>query len=459
MKLDPTALRYLSRDDFRVLTAVEMGMKNHDLVPKELITQIADLRHGGTDKMLQTLLRHKLLHHETRGFDGFRLTTLGYDYLALRAFLAKGVVSGVGTKIGVGKESDIFLVENEEGREMVLKLHRLGKTSFRKIKSKRDYHGKRGSPSWIYLSRLAAQKEYHYMKALHNAGFPVPEPIEANRHCVLMSLLQGYPLHSVGVMVEPEKCMAKMLELVVRMAKCGLIHGDFNEFNVAVSKTDSSDVVMYDFPQMVSMNHFNAKMYFDRDIDGVFRFFKLRFNVQVEAFDRPDFSEVFKMREANLDIAVGASGFSNEESMHFEELMDQGRRGERDGERSEEEGDEEEEDDEEEDENEDGEEEEAEEEQEEVEAGKAGEANEGENTPVVAAAATDDSKKEPEEEAKPRRPRKSGPVTEEARRKERVQMEVARLMKTQMRSGKTSRNQVKSRERRKVKESMNMDWS
>jgi hypothetical protein len=37
MKLDVQYMRYLTRDDFRVLTAVEMGMKNHDLVPAELI--------------------------------------------------------------------------------------------------------------------------------------------------------------------------------------------------------------------------------------------------------------------------------------------------------------------------------------------------------------------------------------------------------------------------------------
>ena len=37
MKLDVQYMRYLTRDDFRVLTAVEMGMKNHDLVPADLI--------------------------------------------------------------------------------------------------------------------------------------------------------------------------------------------------------------------------------------------------------------------------------------------------------------------------------------------------------------------------------------------------------------------------------------
>ena len=36
-----------------------------------------------------------------------------------------------GVQIGVGKESDIFEVTNEEGEVMALKLHRLGRTSFR----------------------------------------------------------------------------------------------------------------------------------------------------------------------------------------------------------------------------------------------------------------------------------------------------------------------------------------
>lgn len=51
--------------------------------------------------------------------------------------------------------------------------------------------------SWIYLSRLAATKEFAYMNALYDRGFPVPKPIECNRHCVVMELLQAYPLQQV----------------------------------------------------------------------------------------------------------------------------------------------------------------------------------------------------------------------------------------------------------------------
>ena len=51
--------------------------------------------------------------------------------------------------------------------------------------------------SWIYLSRISATKEFAYMKALYDRGFPVPRPIDFNRHIVVMELVDGHPLQQV----------------------------------------------------------------------------------------------------------------------------------------------------------------------------------------------------------------------------------------------------------------------
>jgi RIO kinase 2 len=64
MKLDVNVLRYLGKDEFRTLTAVEMGQKNHEIVPASLVESIAGLKHGGAHKCLRLLLRHKLVHHD-----------------------------------------------------------------------------------------------------------------------------------------------------------------------------------------------------------------------------------------------------------------------------------------------------------------------------------------------------------------------------------------------------------
>ncbi|KAJ8493496.1 hypothetical protein OPV22_015217 [Ensete ventricosum] len=335
MKLDVNALRYLSKDDFRVLTAVEMGMRNHEIVPAELVDRIAGLKHGGTYKVLKNLLKHKLVHHDSSKYDGFRLTYLGYDFLAIKALVNRGVVAAVGRQIGVGKESDIFEVAAEDGTIMVMKLHRLGRVSFRAVKSKRDYLKHRSSYNWLYLSRLAALKEYAFMKALGEHGFPVPDAVDCNRHCVVMSLVQGYPLVQVKQLQNPDEVLETIVGLVVRLAEHGLIHCDFNEFNIMID--DNEQVTMIDFPQMVSVSHRNAKMYFDRDVGCIFKFFSKRFNLSyqeaedrydeteadVEEIERPSFSSIAKTT-GFLDKELSASGFTRKDQDDIEKFIEGG---------------------------------------------------------------------------------------------------------------------------------------
>jgi len=91
MKLDATDLRYVTPEEFRVLTAVrvhsmlgayshsdappsshgaphlidsiqvEMGSKNHEVVPSALIAQVSGLRNGGVNKILGALAKRNLV--------------------------------------------------------------------------------------------------------------------------------------------------------------------------------------------------------------------------------------------------------------------------------------------------------------------------------------------------------------------------------------------------------------
>lgn len=306
-KVNVAKLRYLSRDDFRVLTAVEMGMKNHEIVPCSLVASIASLKHGGCNKVLRELVKHKLIAWErTKTVQGYRLTNAGYDYLALKALSSRQVVESVGNQMGVGKESDIYIVANGEGQQFALKLHRLGRTSFRNLKNKRDYHKHRHNMSWLYLSRLSAMKEFAYMKALYERKFPVPKPIDYNRHAVVMELINGYPLCQVHHVEDPASVYDEAMELIVKLANHGLIHGDFNEFNLILDKDDH--ITMIDFPQMVSTSHPNAEWYFDRDVKCIRDFFMKRFGYESELY--PVFSDI--RREDSLDVEVSASGYTKE---------------------------------------------------------------------------------------------------------------------------------------------------
>eukprot|EP00192_Tetraselmis_astigmatica_P004202 CAMPEP_0117660320 /NCGR_PEP_ID=MMETSP0804-20121206/6906_1 /TAXON_ID=1074897 /ORGANISM="Tetraselmis astigmatica, Strain CCMP880" /LENGTH=495 /DNA_ID=CAMNT_0005467043 /DNA_START=156 /DNA_END=1643 /DNA_ORIENTATION=+ len=324
MKLDANMLRYLSKDEWRVLTSVEMGQKNHEIVPVPLIDSIAGLKRGGTYTCLKTLLKHKLLHHDASKYDGFRLTYLGYDYLALRTLVARGSIAAVGRQIGVGKESDVFEVINEDGEVLALKLHRLGRTSFRAVKSKRDYLGRRSNFSWLYLSRLAAIKEFAFMEALQKHDFPVPRAVDQNRHAVLMSMVDAYPFTQVKELGNPMMTYYTIMELLTRLAQMGLIHCDFNEFNLMID--DEENVTVIDFPQMVSTSHPNARDYFYRDVEGVVKFFerKLHYYPDEDAklpYVRPNFDEIVAEADDGeaIDRSLQASGFKSKYQKVLEE--------------------------------------------------------------------------------------------------------------------------------------------
>lgn len=92
----------------------------------------------------------------------------------MRTFAKRDIVQSVGNQIGTGKESDIYVVANPEGERMALKIHRLGRISFRTIKSKRDYLRQGQHASWMYMSRLAAMKEYAFMKVRAAKGLEMP---------------------------------------------------------------------------------------------------------------------------------------------------------------------------------------------------------------------------------------------------------------------------------------------
>jgi len=72
-------------------------MKNHEIVPQDIICSISNLKHGGVHKLIKELIRWKLIASETKGnVKGFRLTIMGYDYLAL-----KGTSHLITTRLGL----------------------------------------------------------------------------------------------------------------------------------------------------------------------------------------------------------------------------------------------------------------------------------------------------------------------------------------------------------------------
>ncbi|RDW80662.1 serine protein kinase RIO2 [Coleophoma crateriformis] len=335
MRLDTKHMRYLAAEDWRVLTAVETGSKNHEVVPTPLIGQISGLK-GGVHRSISALAKVGLIARQKNAkYDGYRLTYGGLDYLALNTYRKRKDVYSVGNQIGVGKESDIFVVADEKGVQRVLKIHRLGRISFRTVKANRDYLRHRSSGSWMYMSRLAAMKEYAFMTALRENGFPVPEPLAQSRHTIVMSLIDAFPMRQISSVPDPAGLYGELMTMILRLAQYGLIHGDFNEFNILIKEEKNKEAkegeenmiltpILIDFPQMVSIDHTNAEYYFDRDVNCIKRFFERRFRYTSNS-KGPHFAEAKKLVGKDgitrLDVAVEASGFSRKMAKELEAYM------------------------------------------------------------------------------------------------------------------------------------------
>ncbi|CAG2164833.1 unnamed protein product [Oppiella nova] len=323
VKLDVSLIRYMSADEVRVMTAVEMGMKNHELVPKPLIISISSLRSGSISKVLLKLTQNKLISYERgKRFDGYRLTYKGYDFLALNVLSNREVITGIGNQIGVGKESDVYVGGDANGRTFAIKMHRLGRTCFRTVSTKRDYQKNGHKTNWIYLSRLAAKREMAFMRLLYDSHVSIPEPIDCNRHCLVMELIDGILLNHLSrdqLQSEDDAKVLyeKLMGLIMRLANdFGVIHGDFNEFNIII-KLETLEPVLIDFPQMISISHSSAQTYFDRDVKCIVDFFAKRYGYESDFI--PGFEAIDKENGDKVNEINALEDFEEEE----EEVSDE----------------------------------------------------------------------------------------------------------------------------------------
>ncbi len=262
--------------EFRVLLAIENKMKFYEWVPLEEISHFTGYSLKDIEYILSTLASKKLIHRNMPAYEGYRIYFEAYDLLALKALVARGSINSIGDIIGVGKESIVYAATSGiTNREVVIKFHREGKMSFKQVKIKREHVAEKKHISWLYASRLGAEREYDALKALY-PQVKVPEPVDNNRHAIVMSVVKGQSLTHSNV-DEPEWYLDEILTQVKKAAVLGIIHGDLNEFNVFVNP-EGCEII--DWPQYITFQHPNAKEMLYRDIDNVLVFFKKKYRVK-----------------------------------------------------------------------------------------------------------------------------------------------------------------------------------
>lgn len=268
----------LEPEDLRVLQAVELGMADFEYVPLDQIIKYANLNPQEVEFRIGELNKRDLLYGQPGPYQGYILNYAGYDCLALNALVKADALEALGRPLGVGKEADVYEALTPDGSRVAVKFHRLGRTSFRETRRKRGYVADRRHVSWLYQSRLAAEREFEALRRVHSAGVSVPEPLHRNRHVLVMSYIDGYNLADVDSLDDPEGFLDDILRNVGLALSAGVIHTDLSEFNIVVQK--DGEVLLIDWPQFVSRDHPNAEAILRRDLHNVLRYFKRKFGVE-----------------------------------------------------------------------------------------------------------------------------------------------------------------------------------
>jgi len=271
------AMADLEPGDFHLLSGVEQGMRFSKWVNRGKLPDFSGLTAENVDFHLNRMLDLELVERKTIQYEGIKLTQQGYDALALHAFAERDTIEGFGAPLGVGKESDVYEVKSY--KPLALKFHREGFANFREVHREREYTADREHVSWLYTARKAAEREYETLSELYPA-VSVPQPIDQNRHAIVMEKLPGVQLAKAEL---ADSQVEGVLELIIKEIQTayeeGFVHADISEYNVFVAE---EGITLFDWPQSVPTEHENAPTFLKRDLSNLIGYFERKYPAHVK---------------------------------------------------------------------------------------------------------------------------------------------------------------------------------
>jgi RIO kinase 2 len=273
-------MRDLEAEDFYLLSGIEQGMRYSEWVSRGKLPEFSRLTAEDVSYRIDRCERRGLLERRTIQYEGYRLTFEGYDALALHTFAEREAIEGIGTPLGVGKESDVYEVRSY--KPLALKYHREGYTAFREVDKGREYTADSKHSSWLYTARQAAEREFEVLEDLY-PDVRVPRPIDYNRHAIIMARMEGVELSRARL--EPEQARP-VCDLVLREVGkaygAGYVHADMSQYNVFVGE---EGITVFDWPQAVPIDHANAGELLERDVENLVGYFRRKHPREIPEID------------------------------------------------------------------------------------------------------------------------------------------------------------------------------
>ncbi|MCS7130639.1 MAG: serine/threonine protein kinase, partial [Archaeoglobaceae archaeon] len=237
--------------------------------PLKIISDHAKVNEEKTRRILKALGDEGIVLNKQTEYEGATFTFSGLSLYSLYLLVESGEVKAIGKKMGEGKESLVYNCISKRG-EAVIKFHKLGYPSFKKVVEKRDY----GNLNFSVLSIRSAKREFSAMRKLQ--GLAVPEAYAWEGNAVLMQLIDAKEMFKVKV-ENPEELLDALIEEVAKFYRRGVIHGDLSPFNILVNE---NGFWIIDFPQSLEVGEDNWKEILLRDLENLLKYFSRSYRIE-----------------------------------------------------------------------------------------------------------------------------------------------------------------------------------
>ncbi len=180
--------------------------------------------------------------------------------------------------ISSGKEANIFLGTDPDGKRIAVKIYRVTTSTFRTFGRYIE-----GDPRFRYRGRdrrklvsIWAKKEYKNLMRIGEAGVTVPTPFHHHNNILLMEYIGDEytpaPLLKDTELEDPASAFDTILGWIETMyTEARFVHGDVSEYNILVW---DDALVMIDVAQGVLLDHPMAEELLERDVGNICRYFQ-----------------------------------------------------------------------------------------------------------------------------------------------------------------------------------------
>lgn len=262
----------LNKSDFKILKVFASSLKNRQFLNLPTLSQYSDLSQSLIEHHLKRLVKFGLI---SKSNIGYTLLVTGLDIYVLKILSNSNIITAIGPQIGIGKEAEVYLAHDSLEQDKILKMFRLGRSSFKQIKRKRDVNT--GTNSWLLLNIETAKKEYDILTYLKDSSTSFPSPLYRSFHCIVMEPIYGSRLSDIENLDYPELVLEKIISNMTIAYRKGYINGDLNEYNILVN---DDNIFILDWPQAVRVDTTNADVLLTRDVNNIIKFFSRKFKIE-----------------------------------------------------------------------------------------------------------------------------------------------------------------------------------